>query len=194
MTFKVQQIFGIPMKIKLASTLPFTPVQLDNRHESPRRAVGQLQGIKGDREFCIPVYEYQYGIDDVIHYRIDPTERVYLDQRHDLPVNAANDGELRNEQSLIWIEHDDTLNYKPYAFLVMNAMTRLVGDWDGIVYRTPSGERLRESAWHATLQVVDACVCSQTGLWAMVQLSAETSDLANAKTCAFSQLGWVRLG
>jgi hypothetical protein len=100
---------------------------------------------------------------------------------------------LDGESALVWIEHEDHLEYKPYAFLIMNALTRMIGAWDGVVYRTPSGERLRESAWHATLQVVDACVCTQTGLWAMVQLSAEPRDGAGGDGVELTQLGWVPL-
>lgn len=180
------------MKIKLASTLPFTPVQLDPAHESPRRAVGQLQGIDCGREYRMPVYDYRYSEDDVVHYQIDPAERDYLDQVHER-TEPGSDSDQRSELSLVWIDHDDSLNYKPYAFLVMSAITRMVGKWDGIVYRTPSGERLRESAWHATLQVVDACVCSKTGLWAMVQLSAETAEVSKTNAPQFKQMGWVQL-
>lgn len=182
------------MKIRLASTLPFTPVQLDAHRVQPRRAVGQLNGVDQGREYLTPVYEYEYRTDDVVQYLVDPAERVFIDQPHELPAQAANDGDIQAEPQLMWIEHDDSLNYKPYAFLVMNAMTRLVGDWDGVVYRTPSGERLSDSAWHATLQVVDTCVCARTGLWAKVQLQgdAEVGKTIDEEP-ELSQEGWIQL-
>lgn len=188
------QSFPAPMKIKLASTLPFTPVQLDAHSLLPRRAVGQLNGIERGREYLLPVYKYEYRTDDVVQYLVDPAERVFIDQQHDLSAQAANDGDLQSDLELEWVEHDETQSYKPYAFLVMNAMTRLVGDWDGVVYRTPSGERLSESAWHATLQVVDTCVCVRTGLWAMVQLQTDTDRAESVDGLdELYQTGWVRL-
>jgi len=49
------------MKIQLASTLPFTPVQLDKRHASPRRTVGQLHGVENGLEYRLPVYEFRHS-------------------------------------------------------------------------------------------------------------------------------------
>lgn len=178
------------MKIQLGSTLPFTPVQLDSRHPTPRRAVGQLHGVENGVEYSLPVYEFRHS-EDVIHYQIDPSERISVEQDHDLASNAANDSRMSAAQELIWIDHEDSLTYKPYAFVVMNAMTKLVGEWDGIVYRTPSGERLRESAFQATLQIVDACVSPQTGLWVLVNVLGETKGSPAMNSPAVRQLGWV---
>lgn len=180
------------MKIKLASTLPFTPVHRASS-ACPRRAVGQLMGTENGRDFLIPVYEYKYTEDDKVLYRIDPQERLHVDQAHDLPAIAANQSKRDSEYALVWVEHEDHLEYKPYAFLIMDALTKMIGAWDGVVYRTPSGERLRESAWHTTLQVVDACVCTQTGLWAMVQLSVEPQEEHGGDGVELTQLGWVPL-
>jgi hypothetical protein len=181
------------MKIQLTSSLPFSPVQLDAKHVSPRRVVGQIQGMDGDREYTHAVYQFRHSNDDQIHYQIDPNERVYLSEdasSTNEPVAVQLDSIV---ESLVWVEHDDTLTYKPYAFLVMNAMTKLVGDWDGVVYRTPSGERLRESAWHATLQVIDACVCNKFGLWVMVNLIGEKGSALPTGNPAVRQLGWIPL-
>lgn len=186
------------MKIQLSSTLPFTPVQLDARHVQPRRAVGQLMGVDGGREFRTAVYEFRHSNDDVIHYQIDPNERVYLDEinESDAPVPAARETSV--PESVEWVEHHDSLSYKPYSFLVMNAMTKLVSDWDGVVYRTPRGERLRETALNATLQVIDACVCNRFGLWGMVNLTGEKTSAdphsdSNSLDSGNRQLGWVPL-
>lgn len=179
------------MKIQLASTLPFTPVQLDKRHASPRRTVGQLHGVENGLEYRLPVYEFRHSDDDAIHYKVDLAEKAYLDADHQLSLNAANDDNHDTQPSVIWLEHDDSLSYKPYSFLVMNAMSRLVGDWDGVVYRTPSGERLRESAFKATLQIVDSCVCPSNGLWVMVQLSGENPGNAAPSNADVRQMGWV---
>ena len=155
------------MKIQLASTLPFTPVQLDPGHQERRRVVGTLTGLQGELEIRTPVYEFRHDENDAIQYRVD----------------------LYGEP--VWIDHNDTLNYKPYAFVVMDAITRLVGAWDGIVYRTPSGERLRESAFQATLQIVDACVSPTDGLWVMVSISGESFSGLSINSRAVRQLGWV---
>ena len=96
-------------------------------------------------------------------------------------------------ETLEWVLHDDSLTYKPYAFLVMNAMTKLVGDWDGVVYQTPRGERLKDSGSNATLQVVDACVCNQFGLWAQVNMTAGQGAYIGADVKVSHQLGWVPL-
>lgn len=178
------------MKIQLASTLPFTPVQLDSSHPTPRRVVGQLHGTENGAAYSMPVYEFRHS-EDIIHYQVDPSERVGLAQDHLLANNAANDSVVTAAQELVWIEHDDSLTYKPYAFVVMNAMTKLVGNWDGVVYRTPSGERLRESAFQATLQIVDACVSPQTGLWVMVNLVGEATGNSAMNSPAVRQMGWV---
>lgn len=184
------------MKIQLSSKLPFTPVQLDSRHEAPRRAVGQLFGFDGTREFRTPVYEFRHGDDDQIHYQVDARERLYLEDMAanvtDAPPSASPTEMLGSESSLQWVLHDDSLTYKPYAFLVMNAMTKLVGDWDGVVYQTPSGERLRDCVWNATLQVVDACVCNKLGLWVKVSLSTEKT-VNGAQQAVGSSQGWVPL-
>lgn len=179
------------MKIQLASTLPFTPVQLDPQQATPRRTVGQLHGVEDGVAYCLPVHEFRHGDEDVIHYQVIPSERIYLDVEHQLPVTAANDADAALSNEPVWIEHDDSLTYKPYAFLVMNAMTKLVGEWDGVVYRTPSGERLRESAFQATLQVIDACVCPKGGLWVMVNLTGDTSSGVALDNPAVRQMGWV---
>ena len=100
--------------------------------------------------------------------------------------NAASE-----QAQLVWIDHHEGLTYKPYAFLVMDAMTKLVSQWDGVVYRTPSGERLRESAFAANLQVIDACVSRENGLWVMVSLSGESAALNGRNAQAVRQLGWV---
>ncbi|MFT4726216.1 MAG: hypothetical protein ACI9UN_000711 [Granulosicoccus sp.] len=188
------------MKIQLSSTLPFTPVQLDARHVLPRRAVGQLMGVEGGREFRTPVYEFRHSNDDVIHYQIDRNERVYLDELNESDLSLPTGRETSEPESVEWIEHSDDLSYKPYSFLVMNAMTKLVANWDGVVYRTPRGERLRETALNATLQVIDACVCNRFGLWGMVNLTGEktsTDSNGNAGETALDsgnrQLGWVPL-
>lgn len=185
------------MKIQLSSTLPFTPVQLDSRHADARRAVGQLFGFDGTREFRTAVYEFSHGEDDLIQYQVDSRERVYLD---DLAANDTDTPEMAfdvldsgAESSLEWVTHDDSLTYKPYAFLVMNAMTKLVGQWDGVVYQAPSGERLRDSVWNATLQVVDACVCNKLGLWVKVNMAAEKGTANDAVQPASRSLGWVPL-
>ena len=179
------------MKIKLSSTLPFSPVQLDSHHAQPRRAVGQLSGMDGDREFSTAVYQFGHADDDTISYQVDPSERVYLDEE----THASDKGRAsRAGESLEWVTHDDSLSYKPYAFLVMNAMTKLVANWDGVVYHTPSGEKLRDTAVHATLQVIDACVCNRFGLWVMVNLSADKHDSSSPQLKSGSrQLGWVPL-
>ncbi|MFT6302489.1 MAG: hypothetical protein ACI9XK_000192 [Granulosicoccus sp.] len=184
------------MKIQLSSTLPFTPVQLDARHVQPRRAVGQLMGVEGGREFRTAVYEFRHSNDDVIHYQIDPNERVYVDEINESDAVALIGRETSVPESVEWVEHHDGLSYKPYSFLVMNAMTKLVADWDGVVYQTPRGERLGETALNATLQVIDACVCNRFGLWGMVNLTSEKTS-ADPHTVALDsgnrQLGWVPL-
>lgn len=181
------------MKIQLTSSLPFSPVQLDAKHVSPRRVVGQLQGMDEGREFTQAVYQFKHSDDDRIHYQVDPNERVYPSEDTDCHNQVLSNQTASIAESLIWLEHDDTLAYKPYAFLVMNAMTKLVGDWDGVVYRTPSGERMRESAWHATLQVIDACVCNKFGLWVMVNLIGEKGSVLPSSNPAVRQLGWIPL-
>ncbi|MFK7859800.1 MAG: hypothetical protein AB8B64_13315 [Granulosicoccus sp.] len=178
------------MKIQLASTLPFTPVQLDVRHPTPRRAVGQLHGTQNGVEYSMPVYEFRH-FEDEIEYQVDLSERVSIENDHSLASNAANDNAVNAAPTLTWIAHNDGLSYKPYAFVVMNAMTKLVGEWDGVVYRTPSGERLRESAFQATLQVIDACVSPGTGLWVMVNLVGDTKGGAALDSPAVRQLGWI---
>ena len=182
------------MKIQLSSTLPFTPVQLDSRHEEPRRAVGQLHGFDGSREYRTAVYEFHHGDEDQIHYQIDPQERVYLDEGAATVTDAAVMAHIApGTASLEWVLHDESLTYKPYAFLVMNAMTKLVGDWDGVVYQTPRGERLKDSGANALLQVVDACVCNQYGLWAQVDMTAELGSSNGTEATVLRQLGWVPL-
>lgn len=185
------------MKIQLSSTLPFTPVQLDSRHEAPRRAVGQLFGFDGAREFRTAVYEFRHDENEQIQYQVDARERVYLDELAandaDVPVVAEAAASDSADSSLEWVMHDDSLTYKPYAFLVMNAMTRLVGEWDGVVYQAPSGERLRDSVWNATLQVVDACVCNKLGLWVKVNMAAEKDTANDAVQSVSRSLGWVPL-
>ena len=180
------------MKIQLSSTLPFTPVQLDARHVQPRRAVGQLMGVENGREYRTAVYEFRHSDDDVIHYQIDPNERVFLDEvsTADAPMTTGRNASA--PESVEWVEHHDGLSYKPYSFLVMNAMTKLVADWDGVVYQTPRGERLRDTALNATLQVIDACVCNRFGLWGMVNLTGDKSS-SDSLHGANRQLGWVRL-
>ncbi|MFK8075435.1 MAG: hypothetical protein AB8B84_02530 [Granulosicoccus sp.] len=179
------------MKIQLSSTLPFTPVQLDARHVQPRRAVGQLTGFEGEREYRAAVYEFRHSNDDSIHYQVDPNERVYLDELSDASDDKAPGRSTTVPESLEWLAHDEGMSYKPYSFLVMNAMTKLVANWDGVVYRTPSGEQLRETAVNATLQVIDACVCNRFGLWGMVNLSGDKhGPLGNTSN---RQLGWVPL-
>jgi len=179
------------MKIQLASTLPFTPVQLDTRHVTPRRTVGQLHGTQDGVEYRLPVYEFRHSDDDAIHYKVDMSEKVFVDSNHSLSLHAANDNDVEASEGLVWMEHDDSVTYKPYSFLVMNAMSQLVGNWDGVVYRTPSGERLRESAFKATLQIIDACVCPTNGLWVMVQLSGEVSANLPPLNANIRQMGWV---
>lgn len=184
------------MKIQLSSTLPFTPVQLDARHIQPRRAVGQLMGVDDGREFRTAVYEFRHSDEDVIHYQIDPNERVYLDEMGELDEAVPAHRETSVPESVEWVEHHDALSYKPYSFLVMNAMTKLVADWDGVVYQTPRGERLRNTALNATLQVIDACVCNRFGLWVMVNLTgdkASTDATTNSIGSGNRQLGWVQL-
>lgn len=194
------------MKIQLVSTLPFTPVQLDSRHIEPRRAVGQLHGSidvgnkgsddgsggasEGARDYVLPVYEFRHNSDDTIDYQVNLSERAFINGEHELSLNAANDQDVNGGQTLQWVRHVDGLSYKPYAFLVMDAMKNLLGDWDGVLYRTPRGERLRESAFQATLEVMDACVCSKHGLWVMVSLTGEQSSVVTSSP-AMHQLGWV---
>ncbi len=181
------------MKIQLSSTLPFTPVQLDAHHVQPRRAVGQLVGLEQGREYRTAVYEFRHSDEDVIHYQVDPNERVYLDEESSSvePVMAARQTSV--PESLDWLGHDDSMSYKPYSFLVMNAMTKLAANWDGVVYRTPSGERLRDTAMNATLQVLDACVCNRFGLWVMVNLTGDKNAADSLGTSQNRQLGWVPL-
>ncbi len=180
------------MKIRLNSTLPFTPVQLDAKHVSPRRAVGQLHGIVDGCEYRTPVYAFRHGDDDQIHYQIDPEERVYFDGPTAVSAPAQVARPPNAIDRLEWVAHEDTHNYKPYSFLIMNAMTKLVGNWDGTVYHTPNGERLSNSFCSTTLQIIDACVCNRFGLWAMVGLTADRAN--EAMPCATPrQLGWVAL-
>jgi len=181
------------MKIQLSSTLPFTPVQLDARHVQPRRAVGQLMGAdESGREYRTAVYEFRHSDDDVIHYQIDPNERVYLDEINGAETSPTTGRSTSVPESVEWVEHCDGLSYKPYSFLVMNAMTKLVANWDGVIYRTPRGERIRDTALNATLQVIDACVCNRFGLWGMVNLSSEKAT-ADSPLGVNRQLGWVQL-
>lgn len=189
------------MKIKLASTLPFTPVQLYAHHPSPQRAVGQLQGAMAGREYRQPVYEYRYSDDDTVSYLVDPAECVFDCRPEDsssAPEAAALSWENR---ALEWVAHHDAVAYKPYAFAVMHAMTELVGAWDGVFYRTPHGtplgkplgERLKAPAGHAILQIVDTCVCTRTGLWALVQLCSEAGDAGQINDAQLAPTGWVPL-
>ena len=181
------------MKIQLASTLPFSPVQLDPGQPEPRRVVGMLRGIQGETECRIPVYEFRHDENDAIQYQVDPTDCSAAGRENCVveELLKLKPGEARAVSNLVWIDHNDELSYKPYAFLVMDAMTRLADAWDGIVYRTPSGERLRESAFQATLQIVDACVSRKDGLWIMVNVSGESVSGSPMKSRAVHQLGWV---
>ena len=174
------------MKIQLASTLPFSPVQLDPRHASPRRSVGLLSGVHEGMHFSSPVYEFRHGDNDTVSYKVAPSECIWSDQAAEAATYFDDDAE-----EFVWLEHNDGHTYKPYAFLVMDAMTKLLGQWDGVVYRTPSGERLRESAFAANLQVVDACVSQENGLWVMVSLTGESATLSGRNVQAVRQLGWV---
>lgn len=178
------------MKIQLSSTLPFTPLQLDSSPAQPRRVVGQLFGKVEGCEFSQAVYQYRHSDNDTVHYQVDPRERIYLDQTP--PGTECNSGTQAAEagESLQWILHTDALTYKPYAFLVMNAITRLVADWDGVVYRTPSGEQLQDTARDNTLQVVDACVSDQCGLWVMVNMTDQQGTAALGSN-GNRQMGWV---
>jgi len=178
------------MKIQLASTLPFTPLQLDPNHSSPRRSVGQLQGLDNNVEYRLPVYEFRHE-EELVYYKVDLSERVNVEQEGSVSNGVDVSKAVSATQDIEWIEHTDSLSYKPYAFVVMNAMTKLVADWDGVVYRTPSGERLRESAFQATLQVIDACVSPQTGLWVMVNLQGDTVGSATMSNAPIRQMGWV---
>ena len=184
------------MKIRLASTLPLTPVQLDPRHASPRRVVGELHGVQHGRDFKTPVYEFRHDDNDRIEYKVDPLEKIWTDSL--APVSGSchdrSGMEARTASDLIWLEHDESVNYKPYAFVVMDAMTRLAAAWDGVVYRSPHGELLRESAFQASLQIVDACVSSKDGLWIMVSISGESSTGSSINSSAVHQLGWVPVG
>ncbi|MFK8082370.1 MAG: hypothetical protein AB8B97_18950 [Granulosicoccus sp.] len=181
------------MKIQLASTLPFTPVQMDIRHPTPRRSVGLLFGLEDGVEYSLPVYEFRH-CEDMIEYQVNPAERVNAETGESLlPLSAAG-SVFDAARPLVWIEHEESLSYKPYSFVVMNAMTKLVGEWDGVVYRTPSGERLRESAFQATLQIIDSCVSAKSGLWVMVNLVGETKTGAALDSPAVRQLGWVPVG
>ena len=181
------------MKIQLASTLPLSPVQLDPRHPEARRVVGMLHAIQGDTECRIPVYEFRHDENDAIQYQVAVSDCSAIGQDNCLVEGALNSNydESDGVSELVWIDHNDRLSYKPYAFLVMDAMTRLADAWDGIVYRTPSGERLRESAFQATLQIVDACVSQKDGLWIMVNVSGESVSGSPVKSRAVHQLGWV---
>ena len=183
------------MKIQLASTLPFTPVQLDPDHPSPRRVVGMLSVMQDGKEFQTPVYEFRHDENDAIQYRVDPTEATFIGTSSTVDQTPASGPVLLTAASkMVWIDHRDTMTYKPYAFVVMDAMTRLVGAWDGIVYRTPSGERLRESAFQATLQIVDACVTRKDGLWVMVSINGESVHTTSMNPRAVHQMGWVPVG
>jgi len=178
------------MKIQLASTLPFSPVQLDPSHTSPRRTVGTLHGSENGVEYRLPVYEFRH-CEDVVHYRVELSGRLDPGLVQAPGAVASTTNTACDEPNLVWVEHNDTLTYKPYAFVVMNAMTRLVGEWDGIVYRTPSGERLRESAFQATVQVIDACVSPESGLWMMVNLTGQAKRSAALDSPAVRQMGWI---
>ena len=181
------------MKIQLASTLPFSPVQLDPGHPEPRRVVGMLHRVQAETECRIPVYEFRHDENDAIQYQVDPSDCNAAGQEIGLVdgTPTSNPGDLSAVSDLLWIDHNDALSYKSYAFLVMDAMTRLADAWDGIVYRAPSGERLRESAFQATLQIVDACVSRKDGLWIMVNVSGESVSGSPMKSRAVHQLGWV---
>ncbi|MFK7889741.1 MAG: hypothetical protein AB8B63_02910 [Granulosicoccus sp.] len=181
------------MKIKLASTLPFTPVQLYPHHPSPQRAVGQLQGWVAGSEYSQPVYEYRYSDDDTVSYLVDPAECVFFGSEADSASAPEPTSLSWEDRSLQWVEHHDGVVYKPYAFTVMNAMTKLVGAWDGVVYHKPLGERFEASMGHATLQIVDTCVCTRTGLWALVQLYAEADNAGHTSDAQLSPTGWVPL-
>lgn len=181
------------MKIQLSSTLPFTPLQLDARHVLPRRAVGLLFGVDDGREYSNAVYQFSHTDDDVIHYQVDQDDRSYLDSPVESVSSAPAESAAASTGKLVWIKHDATLTYKPYSFLVMNAITKLVSNWDGVVYRTPSGERLKDSALSTTLQVIDACVCNKFGLWGMVNLNTDRDAVSNAGKSGERELGWVPL-
>lgn len=181
------------MKIQLSSTLPFTPLLLDSRQAEGRRAAGQLFGVENGREYRNAVYQFRHDDQDRISYLVDPQERVYLEDP------AANEAVMQPESvsssasgELQWIDHEEGLTYKPYAFLVMNAMSQLVGQWDGIVYQAPSGERLRDAVWNSTLQVVDACFCNRLGLWVKVNLAGERTA-NDPQVSGATALGWVPL-
>lgn len=178
------------MKIQLASTLPFTPVQIDVRHPSPRRMVGQLFSVENGIEYQQPVYEFRHN-EDRVQYRVDMSECARVGSDIGDLNKAANDDCMVASPQPVWIEHEPSHNYKPYAFMVMNAMTKLVGDWDGVVYRTPSGERLRESAFKATLQVIDACVSKDDELWMMVKLKSGSAENTTPDNETVRQMGWV---
>lgn len=150
-------------------------------------------GVEGDREYRAAVYEFRHSNDDSIHYQVDPNERVYLDEMSDTAEAKSAGRATSVPESLEWLAHDDSMSYKPYSFLVMNAMTKLVANWDGVVYRTPSGEQLRDTAVNATLQVIDACVCNRFGLWGMVNLSGDKHASGSLGNGSNRQLGWVPL-
>lgn len=149
-------------------------------------------GVESGREYRTAVYEFRHSDDDVIHYQIDPNERVFIDELNASDVPSPIGRNTSAPESVEWVEHHDGLSYKPYSFLVMNAMTKLVADWDGVVYQTPSGERLRDTALNATLQVIDACVCNRFGLWGMVNLTGDKTS-AESLNGGNRQLGWVPL-
>lgn len=180
------------MKIQLNNTLPFTPVQLNTSHAVPRRTVGQVHGIDQGKEYRLPVYKFRHDNQGHIQYQVDLSEKFFIGE--DVASSAdeveASNSTASDTADLVWIEHNENLNYKPYAFVVMDAMTRLMGRWDGVVYRTPRGERLHESALQATLQIVDACVCPRNGLWVMVSMAGESAG-ASLNGKGFSQMGWV---
>lgn len=179
------------MKIQLSSTLPFTPLQLDSRQKDGRRAAGQLFGVDAGREYRLAVYEFRHDEQDNVSYLVDPDARVWLEEGAAIDEALPMiDAEADEQNSLVWIDHDESLTYKPYSFLIMNAMSRLVGSWDGVVYQTPSGERLRDTVMNATLQVVDACVCKRQGLWAQVSLAGDRAANDRAASAPF---GWVPL-
>lgn len=208
------------MKLTVSNTVMMNPLlQLDARALStspPQRVVGLLENIHTSGvQPCEPQQIVQYGRPDQQSFFVQTAKW----QDFLLLDNAKNsscatvfgfdfDGIKtwyqvwnRTIEQTCWLLHNDSMNYKAFAILTMDALVSLVPNWDGSLYHSPVTSSDADNTCHKpetidasqinSLLVSDASTNAGGRLWFQVTIDSNSSEIDTQSHTIPMRSGWI---
>jgi len=156
------------MKIRLINKEAMSPLLVDKREGSARRVSGLLEMTVEQGSWTEVVYGFRH-LEDKVWYQLRTV----------------------STQTLVWVAHEESMSYQPYAPVVVSALSQLPTHWDGVMYRYADKAYQYIATRKRVMTVMGSYLSHSHDLWFLVNLSAEAEPWGHSNCDVHPIIGWI---